>query len=238
MRRLLASEFLKLRRKMIWFLIVLGPAGVIALQAVNYGLRFDYLMKNYAGDPWGYLIKNVSMLLIPALLMGMTIISSMIATLEHHTNAWKQTIALPVSRTKLYLGKFAVTTMLLLVSTVLVLAGTVALGLIFGFELQALPWDTLLIALYGAFIGALPYLAVQIWLAVTLNNQAIPLTVGISGLVLSMLMINGSSSKNWLPWKWPYLALLEPVFPVAAGLAASAVLYLLGSLHFARKDVG
>lgn len=126
MRRLLASEFLKLRRKMIWFLIVLGPAGVIALQAVNYGLRFDYLMKNYAGDPWGYLIKNVSMLLIPALLMGMTIISSMIATLEHHTNAWKQTIALPVSRTKLYLGKFAVTTMLLLVSTVLVLAGTVA----------------------------------------------------------------------------------------------------------------
>ncbi|MBJ6363977.1 ABC transporter permease [Paenibacillus sp. GCM10012307] len=238
MGNILASEFLKLRRKMVWFLVVIGPTGVIALQALNYGLRFDFLMKQYASDPWGYLMINVSNLLVPALLMGMTIISSMIASLEHQTNAWKQTVALPVGRTRLYLGKFGVTALLLLGSTTLAMVGTILLGLLLGHELEALPWKSLLIAMYGSFLSALPYLAVQVWLSVAISNQAVPLTIGIAGLVVSIFVLNGPSSLDWLPWKWPFLVRAEPMYSMVAGLLTGAVFYLLGTIHFVRKDVG
>ena len=38
MMRIMASEFLKIKRKMILFLVFLGPFGVIGLEAVNFGL--------------------------------------------------------------------------------------------------------------------------------------------------------------------------------------------------------
>ena len=36
----------------------LGPIGLAAMQGLNFGLRYDYLMKSYAADPWGGL-ENV-----------------------------------------------------------------------------------------------------------------------------------------------------------------------------------
>ncbi|MEG0385972.1 MAG: permease, partial [Solibacillus sp.] len=36
MAKLLTSDFLKIKRKGLWFLTALGPVGVVALQTVNY----------------------------------------------------------------------------------------------------------------------------------------------------------------------------------------------------------
>ena len=37
----------------------LGPIGLAAMQGLNFGLRYDYLMKSYAADPWGGPLENV-----------------------------------------------------------------------------------------------------------------------------------------------------------------------------------
>lgn len=37
--KLLSADFLKIRRKGLWFLTFLGPFGVVALQMVNYGFE-------------------------------------------------------------------------------------------------------------------------------------------------------------------------------------------------------
>ncbi|HEY2493082.1 MAG TPA: hypothetical protein VGI33_09245 [Paenibacillus sp.] len=59
MARVLASDLAKIRRTAIWFLVFLGPVGVIALQAVNFGLRYDYLTDLYAADLWAGVLMNV-----------------------------------------------------------------------------------------------------------------------------------------------------------------------------------
>ncbi|GIP38411.1 hypothetical protein J31TS4_16910 [Paenibacillus sp. J31TS4] len=234
--RILSAELLKIRRKFIWFLIFLGPIGVVGLQAVNFGLRYDYLVgKVYRDDLWGGLIENVTILMVPTLFIGLAILASMVAGIEHQTNSWKQTLALPVTRTQVFTGKFLLNLLLLLVSTTLVAAGTIVLGIVLGFG-TGIPYGVLLKACYYPFLAIVPFIALQNWLSVTFQNQAFPLTVGIAGMVVSMFSIRFG---DWFPWKWPYLinAAKEPLYSVACGLAFGLVVLAAGLAHFVRKDV-
>lgn len=235
--RILSVELLKIRRKLVWFLIFLGPIGVIGLQAANFGLRYDYLVnKVLVGRLWIGLIDNVAMLMVPTLFIGLAIIASMVAGIEHQTNAWKQTLALPVSRTQVFAGKFLLTSLLLLISTVLVAAGTIVLGFVLGFGTSGIPYRYLAELCFYPYVATLPFIALQVWLSVTLHNQAVPLTVGITGMIVSMF---GSRFDDWVPWKWPSLvnAANEPLYSALLGAALGLVLLIAGSIQFARKDV-
>jgi len=235
MAKVLSADFLKIRRKMIWALVLIAPAGVVALQALNFGLRYDYLTKLYADDLWQGVMTNVQLMGASALLLGIAILASMLAGVEHHTNAWKQLLALPVSRWSVFAAKFALCAILLLASCALLAAGTVALGVALGFG-----WDFSVVALaktaFYPFIASMPLLALQLWLSVTMHNQAIPLTIGIAGTVLSMFAFR---FPDWFIWKWPLLEndALKPEYSVMAGAIVGAVLFVLGSVDFARRDV-
>lgn len=236
MGKILSSDLLKIRRKMIWFLIFLGPIGVIALQTLNFTLRHDYLTKLYSDDLWGGLIMNVQYLSVPALLLGLTIIASQIAGIEHQTNSWKQLLALPVSKGKVFAGKFILVSLLLLVSTFLLAIGTIILGLFLGFGAEV-PVLTLLEMIFYPYFASMAFIALQIWLSVTLKNQAIPLTIGIFGTVISLYAMR---MPDWMPWKWPLLINQweTPFYSALFGLAAGIVIYVYGLLDFVRKDVG
>lgn len=60
MWRALSADWLKIRGKGIWFLVFLGPIGLVAMQGLNFGLRYDYLRQQYSADLWGGLLDNVS----------------------------------------------------------------------------------------------------------------------------------------------------------------------------------
>ncbi|MNC39361.1 hypothetical protein D3C75_880160 [compost metagenome] len=49
---LLGAELIKLKRSMAIVLAVLGPVGVISMEAANFLLRYDYLVKQYEGRLW------------------------------------------------------------------------------------------------------------------------------------------------------------------------------------------
>ncbi|MFC4100462.1 ABC transporter permease [Paenibacillus xanthanilyticus] len=234
--RILSAEFLKIRGKMLWFLAVLGPLGVAGLQGVNYGLRYDYLMNVYKDDLWGGLISNVSAITLPTLFIGLAILASMAAGIEHQTNAWKQTLALPVPKTAVFAAKALLNVLLLFVSSTLLFIMTIALGAALGFDLGDLPYGELLQTLYYPYVAALPFMVLQVWLSVTLANQAVPLTVGIVGMIVAMF---GSRFDDWVPYKWPHLlnGAGEPLYSVLAGAALGVVLLFAGMAQFARKDV-
>lgn len=234
--RVLSAEMLKIRKKMIWFLIVLGPIGVVGLQAVNFGLRYDYLTKEYASDLWGGLIDNVGMLMVPTLFMGLSIIASMTAGIEHQTNAWKQILALPVRKTQVFIGKFLLSVLLLFWSSTLLAAGTIGLGWALGFHMADIPYGELLETAYYPYLAILPFIALQVWLSVTMHNQAIALTVGIAGTVFSLFSVR---FEDWMPYKWPYMpgASDDPLVAVASGLIFGMVVLCAGMLEFTRKDV-
>ncbi len=236
MLRVLSSEWLKISRKMIWFLVFLGPIGVVGLQGLNFSLRYSYLMNLYKDDLWGGLIGNIILLTIPTLFIGLTILASMTAGIEHQTNAWKQTLALPVTRFQVFAGKFVLNALLLLCSTTLLVLLTLLLGWACNMPLTDAPIAEILKWSFYPYLAVLPFVALQVWLSVVIANQAIPLTVGIVGLVISMF---AGRFPDWAPYKWASLQnnAGEPLYSVAAGVALGLVVVLLGSLHFIRKDV-
>ncbi|WP_217596103.1 ABC transporter permease [Cohnella sp. GbtcB17] len=235
--RVLSAELLKIRRKLIWLLVALGPGGVVGLTALNYGLRLDYLTKLHANDLWGGLIGDITALMVPALFMGLAIVSSMAAGIEHQTNAWKMTLALPVTRTQTFLGKFLLTSLLLLLSSTLTGLGTIALGLALGFEASGMSWGYLLEQIYYPYAAIMPFIALQVAMSVMMHNQALPLAVGVAGTVVSVF--SGSRFGDWFPWRWPSLQneANDPRFSAALGLIGGVVILAAGLMTFNKKDV-
>lgn len=234
MKNLILADFLKIKRKGLWFLTFLGAFGVVALQMVNYGVRKDYLFKQ-SDDYWGYYLDNVIDFTPLAVVLGIVILTSMIASIENETNAWKQLIALPVSKFGVYLSKFTVISFLLLSAAVMLAIFTVAYGLFLDLGKDIPYGDVLRYSFYPVF-AALPILALQLWVATVSKNQGIPVTLGVAGVILTY---SAYYLPDWMIWKWPLLINEwdEPLVNVLLGLGAGAVIYVAGMVDFTRRDV-
>lgn len=233
MGRALSSDFLKIRGKGLWLLAIAGPVGLIAMQALNFGLRYDYLTTKYADDLWGTLLENVFGFVPISLILGITLISSLLANVEHQLSSWKQLLALPISRTAVFAAKFVLIVILLTLSCILLGMGTIVLGLLLKFGTNIPLLDIARLCFYP-FMASFPILALLLWLSVACKNQSLPITTGVL-----MSIFSGVSISEWLPINWPMLGYEGPHqgWFVGAGLLCGFVILLLGSLHFSRKDV-
>ncbi len=232
--KLLLADFLKIKRKGLWFLAFLGPFGVIALQMVNYGVRKDYLLQQ-SEDDWGYYFMNVHSFTPLALVLGIAILTSFIASIENETNAWKQLISLPVSKMGVYLSKFTVLASLLFVSSLLLLVFSLCCGFLLKLG-NDIPYLELLKYSFYPYFAALPILALQLWIASVSQNQGIPITTGVLGVIFAF---SAFVLPDWMIWKWPSLMNEwdEPMINVLLGIGVGIVLYIVGMLDFMRRDV-
>ncbi|OYD06926.1 ABC transporter permease [Paludifilum halophilum] len=239
-RRIWSAEWLKVKRTWIAALTLLGPAGIIACLMVDYAIRSDYILKIYP-DEWTGLILEASMILPTAIMMGVTLFASLLAGLEHQTNAWKYSLALPLSRFQLYLGKGLQLVFLLFLCSVLTSLGFAFLWVWNGFEAD-IPWLELFQGTLYPLLAALPVIMIQLWLSVTLRNQALPITVGVLGATI------GAALAEWLPWAYPTNALpvdtenlgrtaQEPEKWVPVGIVLGILLLILGGWNFTRREV-
>lgn len=233
-KRLLSADFLKIKGKGFWFLTFLGPFGVVALQMVNYGLRKDYLLQQSDHD-WEFYILNVNSFTPLALILGIVILTSFTASVENETNAWKQLISLPVSKMSVYLSKFTVLACLLLISSFILMLFTLAYGLFLGLG-EIIPYFELIKYSFYPYFAALPILALQLWIATVSQNQGIPITIGILGVIFTY---SASILPDWMIWKWPSLMneWNEPMVNVLLGIGVGCLLYVVGMLDFTRRDV-
>ena len=230
----ISSDFLKIRGKGIWFLVFLGPIGLIAMQSLNYGLRYDYLIQQYSDDLWGALIDNILVFVPIALYLGITVVCSLLANIEHHMSSWKQLLALPISRSTVFWAKFIVCALLLSLSCLLLAAGTVTLGLLLGFGVEALPAaDIASLSIYP-YLASMPVLALMLWLCMTYRNQTFAVFLGVVMAVFSVVSIS-----EWLPINWPLLSYQGPGQELfaGAGLLGGLLILAIGHIHFGRKDV-
>jgi len=234
--RALSADWLKIRGKGLWFLVFLGPLGLVAMQALNFGLRYDYMKQQYSPNLWGALLDNISFFVPLALYLGSTLVCSLIANIEHQTSSWKQLLALPISRFSVFMAKLILILLFLTLSCVLLSAGITVLGLLLGFGTETIPyWDIARIGFlsYGA---VLPVLSLQLWLSLTFSNQAVPVSIGV---IISLGSLFSIYLSEWVPLVWPYLAWSSPqhVLYAGTGILLGMLLLLPGALHFARKDV-
>ena len=234
--RALSSDWLKIRGKGIWFLVFLAPIGLTLMQALNFGLRLDYLKGVFGDDMWNGLLENVVVFVPLALMLGATILSSMIANVEHEQGSWKQLLAMPIPRPAVYLAKFLLACVLLIISCLLLTAGIVILGLVFGFGAGEIPWGQAIKLGLLPLAGALPVLSIELWLTMIAKNQALPVTLGIVLAITGMfsLSISPSFPLAWaqMAWNGP-----NPFMYAGMGLVVGLLIMLLGMMHFSRKDV-
>lgn len=239
MRRLFQTERLKTKKTVIPFLAVIGPVGVIALTAVNFALRRDYLLPPGV-DEWSVLLGEIFILLPAALLLGITLIASLLAGMEFQQNNWKQLLALPIGKSRLYASKWIVLAAYLLFSTCFLIVGTFLLGWALGFETKT-PWMLVVRAALFPYVAALPIMALQWWISVNARNQAGPITIGVVGVLLSMYILP-EKLKYFLIWSYPVLATplqksyAEPEIALSLGVIVSICFLIIGMLHFQRKE--
>ncbi|MGP4040175.1 ABC transporter permease [Gracilibacillus sp. D59] len=234
MMQLLQVDLLKMKRKGMWFLTILGPVGVVSLQMVNYGVRKDYLLQQ-SNDYWGYYLKNISTFTPLAIVLGIAILTSFMASIENETNAWKQLVALPISKMSVYLSKFTVLSIMFLLSSCLLMIFTLAYGMFLNFD-QEIPMLEVLKYSFYPLLAALPVLALQLWVATVSKNQGIPITLGVLGVIFAY---SAFVLPDWMIWKWPSLMNEwdAPIINVWLGLSFGSLLYIVGMFDFTRRDV-
>jgi hypothetical protein len=140
MKGALLSDWIKMRRTWIKILVFLCPFGVVSLESVRYAIFYNRIVIPSSNTMnWVNLIGAINELLLPSLILGIALLTG----LEHQGNTWKQLLALPISRVKLYASKFIWLIGFLAISASLCAIGTTVLGLILGFGIHA-PWLTVL----------------------------------------------------------------------------------------------
>ncbi|MFC0523027.1 ABC transporter permease [Pontibacillus salicampi] len=233
--KLWKGDLLKLKRKWMLGLILLGPFGAVALQALNFGLRYDYLTNLYKDDLWGALLMNIQAFVPPVIILGMAIITSMLAGIEHETNAWKQLIAQPIRKHQVLWSKWLLGYSLLLISCVLLALFSVLLGLLLSFGTD-IPLDVLFRMSFYPFLAATPFFVLQLWLAIVFKNQGIALTIGV---VCTVFITSGSMMPRWNPLSWPSLQadFANPIISVMLGIGLALLLTIISTIDFTRRDV-
>ncbi|NGZ77341.1 ABC transporter permease [Saccharibacillus alkalitolerans] len=234
--KLLSTDLLKMRRTGIWWVVLIGPVGLAAMQALNFGLRYDYLVRGrYAADPWSGLLNETAMFVPIAVYLAMTLLMAMIANIENKQNSWKQMLALPVRRSQVFASKFLCCLIQLLAACALLSVSTAAVGLALNFS-GPIPYADLLTFGVYPMLASLPMLGFTLWLTLTFRNQAIPISLGIAA---SLMSVFGASMPEVVPLAWPALVVSgqRALTFMGLGVGLFAVLYLLGSAHFSRKDV-
>lgn len=234
----LRSDWIKMRRTWIKFLVFLGPFGVVSLEGVRYAVLYSRIVKpGQNADNWTTLISNINELLLPSLILGLALLASLFSGLEHQGHTWKQLLALPVPRVRLYLSKFIWLAGLLAFSALLCGIGIILLGLILGFGLHA-PWLLILKEACSPYFAAYGLIALQLLLSVLIENQSFAVTIGVLGVVASLA---ANVLPKWLPWVYPPLA--APVqashhlIYIIYGLVVCLVFLRLGSRLFMKKEV-
>ncbi len=241
--RLLWSEWMKLRRSVIWLLLAAGP-GLAA--AIGYmSLRVE------AADnrTWEYLstVTAIShgILFLP---LSAGIVAAFVCRYEHDSGGWKQLLALPVKRNGVYLAKLAAVLLLLFVSQVIYLGLVMVAGKLLGLQ-GPVPAADLLQSACGGFIAAAPLAALQLACSVGWASFSAPLAINTMMALPNVIIINSARFAPYYPWSQPLRAMLPDAenqfgflhLPAASlyGIVAGGFLlfFVAGRVYFGRKDI-
>jgi len=238
--RLLRSEAMKQWRTWVMPLTFLGPVGLVLMGVIDFALRPEWLAKEVVRTgPWLTVMNQMGMLDVAAIALGVALLVSMVFDVDHRSLGWKQVFSLPVSREGVYLAKLAAVMALLLVASVLAAAGI--LGIWQWLDLGTPPWGKIVQFAFVPWFCAFPLVAFQSVLSAHVRNQAVPLTVGVAGVVAALF---GFRMPAWAPWSPPISSEVwlsggpGNIWPILGyALVTGAVLSTAGAIAFAQRDV-
>lgn len=235
----LRSDWIKFQHTWILPLCVLGSIGVNSLTGVHYLVSWHEMVPQGVNH-WVGLIQNVNFLTIPALVLGVTLLASLMTGMEHQGNTWKQLLALPVSRFKIYGSKFIWLLLYLAFSSMLAMIGTVITGYLLGFGNQSIPWHAVLQEGFGPYVASYALIGLQLILSVLIANQSFAISAGIIGVIVSFANVIAHVVPKWMPWVYPGEAAAytqSGAQPIVLSVIVCFLLLCCGIYFFTRQEV-
>lgn len=242
------SEQLKLRHTLVLRLAFIAPLAVIALQfSLIYKNGLVYM--NEGQSPWLYFTRQTfqfwALLMAP---LFITLETALVAQLDHQQQGWKQLFALPIPRWTIYVAKVLASLVLLGLSTLFLLAGTLAAGSVLsllqpglGFD-SSIPWADILAVAGIAYIGSILIIVLHAWVALYWANFVVAVGFGIVMTVAGML-IASSDFGPFYPWALSALAINNLIEgqafmgPLLISIMGSVLIFVAGGWLFLRRDV-
>lgn len=238
MLRVFIADWLKLRRSWVMWLTLLGPVSMVAAQAVNYGLRYDFLYpKGWSADE-GFL-HWVSVLIPVTLMLGTTLLAAIASGGEHDARAWKQMLVQPVHKAWFLLSKVAWLMTFLCFSAWAMVLLLGAFGRLVGLEGE-IPWRGLVEIIVFPALSAFPFLVFQLWLSILISNPAWPIAIGVAGTVMGPIW--AQSDDQWMQalfWTYPsqFDPSAQPENWIGQTLLCGAILLALAVGHWVKKEM-
>jgi len=240
---LLQSEWFKLRKSKVLPILLSGP-----LVGFFVGFALRYEANELQGQEWYltilYMNLTYALLFLP-LITG--VLAGVICRYEHQSGGWKQLLALPVSRGKVFVIKYMLMLLLVLLIQLLYLGTIIAVGAINGIS-EPFPIEVVWKSILGGWVATFPLLALQLWMSILFKSFAAPFAVNVILTLPSILVINSERFGPYYPWAQPFSMMYiggnegdvffipwEQLLTVVGG---SFVLFFLGGfLYFQRKAV-
>jgi hypothetical protein len=212
---LLAAEFIKIRRSPALYVIFLLPLLFVFLDYRSFGRGLGirplspqelhvlpYLPLRSLAVLWAGLFHPLLIALLPPLVFKA----------EHGSKMWKHLFALPISRRQFYLSKATVVLVLnALGLSIVALIMWGQWGILAHFRPQTafvFPWLEVFKVLGWMYLGSLPLIFSYVWVADRISASAVPIMLGLVGLMLTMALAGQEMDPLWkrdlIPWVLPY----------------------------------
>jgi len=237
-----ATELLKLRRTVSFWLTILYPLGTVMLSSL-----FLYSMRNQKSMSAIAAINNINNVAAFFLPFFVVLAVSFFCQMEHRNNMFKHMIALPVPRWAYFLGKLAASFILMTAALFLIIVFTFISMLILDLAdpklqlISSMDIGYLFTAITRTFLAGIAMVVIQYILSLRFRNVVAPITIGTAFAILPIavlfvLGITGLISNprvlHWLPLYNPYTYPYSHVFNIMSGPQYKLDLFPLASLIF------
>ncbi|WP_047986023.1 ABC transporter permease [Ornithinibacillus californiensis] len=196
---LLRSEWYKLRKSKIVYILLVGPVvGLI----IGIFTNIDMLpleMNQWVGT---LMMMNLTYaLLFLPLITG--VLAGMICKYEHDAGGWKQLLALPVTRGKVFVAKYFLLMLLILAIQVFYLVSLLGIGFAKGFT-DTFPIEVVWKSILGGWVATLPLASLQLWMSMMFKSFAASFSVNVIFTLPTIVIVNSERFGPYYPWAQPF----------------------------------
>lgn len=243
MLKIIHSEWYKLRKSSFVWALFVGP-----MLAFVVGLGISFMGEDAGKYEW--YVPLLGMNLIYALLflpLITAVFAGLICRYEHQAGGWKQLLAMPVTRGQVFVAKYSIIMMLILVMQLIYLVAVFGVGMIKGFT-EPFPLEIVWKCVIGGWIATFPLVALQLWLSLMWKSFAAPFAVNVVFTLPTILVVNSDKVSPYYPWAQPFSMMYiggsqddvffvpwEQLLTVVGG--SFVLFFLAGYLYFQRKAV-
>ncbi|GGP12098.1 ABC transporter permease [Oceanobacillus neutriphilus] len=236
------SEWYKLRKSKVIFLLFVAP-----LIGLFIGLSGSFNAIGAMNEWYEKLVVMNSTYAILFLPLISGVLASVICRYEHQEGGWKQLLALPVTRGKVFLSKYLLLILLMLAMQLMYLVSIYLVGMIEGIT-DPFPMDIVWKSIFGGWVATLPLIALQLWVSIAFKSFAAPFAINVIFTLPTILVINSERFGPYYPWGQPFLMMniggsTEDVFfvpwdQILTVVGGSFLLFFIGGyLYFLKKAI-